>query len=180
MLRASTEEDLIELVFAYRQRNDLPIGDIEKEIERYYCNRWPNACHEDARDLDPDLPYSPPREPLLNRVARWASITYRNQPRGGYALATSAEAADRAKACVGCPRNQSWRGGCAGCSTATSQLLLQLRNLRKTSADGNLLACTITGSDNQCSVHLPAEATPISAEQREAMPDRCWRKKLIP
>ncbi len=163
---------LIKVIFEYRQRNDQPIGDIERDIDNYYCSRWPSACHGSATST------APRRESLINRIARWASMTFRSMPRGGYQLVTAPEAVARGQTCVGCPRNIPWRGGCTGCSNSTVKLLLELKRARKTAIDGNLLGCDVGGWANDCAVWLPPSATPITDDQRQLMPARCWRKNL--
>ncbi len=178
ILRGSTEEALTKQIFEYRLRNNLPIGDIERDIDRYYCTRWPQACHPEATDTSGQPRPAARRANLIERIALWASTAFRTMPRGGYELETTPEATKRAQTCLGCPKNVSWRSGCSSCNASTSKLLLELRKLRKTPHDGNLLACDIGGWDNQSALHLPVSATPITEEQRAQMPSHCWRKAL--
>lgn len=178
ILRGQTEEILTKQIFEYRLRNNLPIGDIERDIDAYYCNRWPQACHLEAKDTDGQPKPAQRRTSLIERIALWASTAFRTMPKGGYELESTPEAIRRAQACLGCPKNVSWRSGCSSCNASTNKLLLELRKLRKTPHDGNLLACDVIGADNQSSVHLPISATPITEEQRSQLPSHCWRKPL--
>jgi len=170
LLKAATEEKLMAAIFEWRTRRGLPIGDLEEEINSYYCTRWPSACHSDPTKTVPR------RTPLLHRVTQWAAMLASRMPRGGYSLVTQDEANRRAQICQVCPKNVAWRGGCVGCSQTTSILLAQLRQLRTSHRQGNLLACSITGADNLTAVHLPLETWVDTPEQKAQMPDACWRK----
>lgn len=178
MLRAADQDGLIRTVYEFRQRQGIPIGDIERDINEYYCGKWPTFCEGEPGDKNPLLAVPSHQESLKSRIARWVSAAHRMMPRGGFILATSAEASERAKTCLGCPYNKSWRNGCKGCSASTAQMLLQIRQLRKTPHDGNLLGCMVGGWCNQTAVHMPLECSPVTDLQRTMMPEKCWRKAL--
>ncbi len=99
-------------------------------------------------------------------------------PRGGYALAASAEVARRALICASCPANKPWRSGCPGCSSNVSALLIQVRGLRRTPYDDMLYACNFGGWGNESAVHLSAAELPLTDRQKDELPVRCWRKVL--
>lgn len=176
MLRAATEEELTRLIFEFRLRHGIAAGDIERELDLYYCTKWPNACHEEPSDRTPGGAHLPPHESLATRIARWVTALAHAMPKGGYHLADKETAETRAASCHGCPKNVSWRGGCASCTQATSAILLSVRQMRKTSRDGNLLGCLVTGQENQTAVWLPAP-TAITADQNLQLPERCWMKR---
>lgn len=177
MLRAMTEEALKQQIFEWRLRNGQPVGDIEKEIEAYYCKTWPNACNEEPADRNPNAAPLPPHETMATRIARWAAMVAHAMPRGGFSLSDKDAAEARASACHGCPKNVSWRGGCSSCTQSTNAVLLSLRQMKKTTRDGNLLGCLVLGSDNQTSVWLPETVTQVSDDQNLQLPDRCWLKR---
>lgn len=178
MLRASGKEQLIETIFEYRLRNNIAIGDIERDLSDWYCRQFPNFCHPEPRDYDPNAA-SVSTEPMLNKVSRWASILAHRMPRGGFELVPKAEAETRADICAACPKQQAgWRGGCGGCSSTTLQLLQGLKKMRSTPRDGNLGACSVAGWENSTAVWQPLDALEITEEQRAAMPDFCWRKAV--
>lgn len=177
VLRAINEAELTELIFEYRVRNNLPIGEISRDIDRYYCERWPDACHKDATEYPGAKNATVPvAEPMLNRVTRWASLTARQMPAGGYALVPREEADRRAAICVACRQNVNWRGGCTGCSASTLALLAQIRQLRRTGRDGNLSGCALGGWDNLTAVHLPADRLVLAPEQQAQLPPACWKR----
>lgn len=177
VINASDREELTRRIFEFRLRNGIPIGNIEQDIDRYYCDRWPGFCTEERRDRNPNAPWEP-KESMLNRVSRWAAATIHAMPKGGYALVTAAEAERRAAICVQCTKNTGWRGGCGGCSASTLQLLMQIKQLRKTTRDGSLTGCSVGGWENSSAAWLPPEALPVTEEQRTTMPAACWRKQI--
>lgn len=176
MLQAVTEEALIKLVFEWRLRNGVTPGDIEREIDSYYCAKWPTACHEEPADRMPGGAQLPPHELLSSRIARWITTIARAMPRGGYSLEDKDTAEARASVCHGCPKNVSWRGGCASCNQSTNAILLSVRQMKKTTRDGNLLGCLVCGSDVQTAVWLPKSTTPLTPDQHLQLPERCWMK----
>ena len=175
-LESINEEGLIKLIFEFRLRNNLPIGNIERDLDEYYCSRWPEACHKEAKDWIPGADEATYSEPMLNRVSRWVATLMHKQPKGGYPLVNAEEAERRGKICVGCPKNQAWRVGCRGCSSSTATVLAQLRKTQTSQYHGELSGCEIGGWDNQTAVWIPAEDLTVSDAQRQTMPDRCWKK----
>ncbi len=176
-INANDKDKLIGLVFEYRLRNGIEVGDVEADIDSYYCRTWPSFC-TNVNGTAGAQPKS--GEPMLNRVTRWAAsaIHQNHMPKGGYPLSTVAEADRRAEICVNCPKNVAWRGGCGSCSSSTLAVLQQLKQLKKTRFDGSLRACQVAGFELTTAVWLPYSATPITTDQRAAMPEACWRKPL--
>jgi hypothetical protein len=178
MLRAKGHQELVDVIFDYRLRNNLPIGDIVRDISTWYCAQYPKFCTAEASDTDPTA-LRTNNEPMLNRVARWASVQAHRMPRGGFPLVTPAVAESRAKVCVACPRqNAGWKGGCGGCGATTLAIIQQLKSLKKTTQDGSLGACGVTGWPNLVAVWLAPESLEITDAERAALPDACWRKPL--
>lgn len=176
-LEAPNEETLVKQIFEYRLRNNLPIGDIERDIDDYYCKLWPEACQKEPKDwLGSSNVSSPSSEPLINRVTRWAAMLIHGQPKGGYITLSVDEANKRADICAGCPLNQPWRVGCSGCNTSTTTVLAQLRKLQTTRQQGNLMGCSVGGWDNATAAFIPKETLGLSEDQLQSLPDRCWRK----
>ncbi len=176
MLTAINEEKLTNQIHEYRIRNGIAPGDIERDIDTYYCTNWPEACQKEPSDYTPAAPRAPAHEPPMNRLTRWVTSLISRMPRGGYPLVSAGEAARRALICASCPANRPWKSGCPGCSSNVSSLLLQLRALRRTPHDGLLFACTFGGWGNESAVHLAVDQTPITEAQRADMPEKCWRK----
>ena len=176
-LEANNEPALTKLIFEYRLRNNLPIGDIERDIDSFYCERFPSACNKEPSDYFPATGQpAPPRESLLNRVSRWAAYMVTRMPRGGYQLVSQAEADRRNKICAICPKNVPWKNGCVGCSATTATLLTQLRQMKSSKQQGNLMACAVIGADNVTSVWMPLESLPLTDDQVRQLPKECWKK----
>jgi len=176
-LTAINEEKLIAQIHEYRLRNNIAPGDIERDIDTYYCTNWPDACQKEPSDYaGPLAPSSPPREPMLNRVTRWVTTLIAKMPRGGYPMESASEVDRRALICGGCPANKPWKSGCPGCSSNVSALLLQLRGLRRTPHDSMLLACSFGGWANESAVHLSVKELALTDSQAAEMPTKCWRK----
>lgn len=177
-LKAINRELLIKQIYEYRIRNSIAIGDIEKEINDAYCKKYPEACVKEAHEWGgPKLEF-PHSEPISNRVARWASSLLHSMPQGGHRLVNAVEATSRAKICSDCRKNIPWKGSCGGCSRSAVTLLAQIRKTNRTPHDGQLMACGVAGFGNETSVWMNVEQLPITEEQRDAMPDKCWRKDL--
>ena len=171
-----SREMLVQQIFEHRMRRGIPIGDVQRDIDDYYCQRWPEQCQKERHEYIAGAKPMPSEEPMLNRVTRWASLLARTAPRGGWPMVTDAEATKRASFCVGCPVNRKWRGGCAGCSSSTAQLLINLRGLRRLGCEGSLMGCHVMGWENATAVHL--KRVDVSDYQRSQLPDKCWAKSV--
>ena len=177
-LKTSTHELLIKQIYEWRLRNSIAIGDIEKDVNDAYCNKYPERCVKEAHEMGgPHLAFTH-SEPIGNRVARWASMLLHSMPPGGHKLVMQPEATSRARVCSECPKNIPWRGGCGGCSKSALTLLAQLRKTNRTPHDGNLMACGVTGWDNCTAAWCTEAQLPITEEQRAALHPKCWRKEL--
>lgn len=178
MLEAINEEELVKQIFEYRLRHNIPVGDIERDIDDYYCSRWPKVCHKEPKDWEniPKTASAAPSESLMHRVTRWAAMMVHGQPKGGFSLVSAEEANRRAGICVGCPRNQPWRTGCSGCSSSSATVLAQIRKLQTVKQQGELVGCRVAGWDNATACWMPLNALPLTESQIQELPDRCWRK----
>lgn len=173
VIHGNTREELVRNIFEYRMRNGLAIGDIEADVDAYYCAKWPGFCN----DSEPGTG-KPPRDVMLNRVTTWVAGAAQQMPRGGYEMTAADEAERRAAICTQCRKNTAWKVGCAGCSSVTSQLILAVKKNRKTSRDGSLMACEVGSWENGAAAHLPVTALPLHEALRAELPDECWRKAL--
>lgn len=171
LLRADDKDQLIQQVFQFRLRNNIPIGDVEGDINRFYCNRWPRFCQEDGVAVS-----TAQTESWLNRISRWAAKMVHEMPKGGWPLVSSDVAESRANICVNCRFNVGWRGGCSPCASQTVSVIQQVKQLKKTKRDGNLSACAIGGWENSAAVWLPVSALEATEDQKNRMPVGCWRK----
>ena len=173
LLRADDKDGLRDQVFQFRLRNNIPIGDVEGDINRFYCNLWPRFCQEDGSGVAPAQ-----QESWLGRISRWASQMVHQMPKGGYEMEPADVAEKRATICVNCRFNVGWRGGCSPCASQTVSVIQQIKQLKKTKRDGNLSACAIGGWENSAAAWLPVSVLTASEDAVNRMPVGCWRKTL--
>ena len=170
-IRTDTYETLIDEIFRHRLRVGKPTESIEAEVARYFCQRWPSSCVQTPAAITGD-------DTPARRVARSAARLAAAQPAGGYDLVNQGTASERAAICAKCPLQVAWKTGCSSCSASTAALLLQIRKLRNTPSDGQLMACSIAGWENQTAVHLPESVVKPDADTLKTLPENCWRKSI--
>lgn len=172
IIRTDTYETLIDEIFRQRLRAGKNTASIEAEVARYFCTNWPYACiNDNPKPMTGD-------DTPARRVARSAARLAAGQPAGGYDLVNQGVANERAAICAKCPYQIAWKTGCSSCSASTAALLLQLRKLRNTPSDGKLMACSLSGWENQTAVHLPEKIVKPDEETLKTLPDNCWRKTI--
>lgn len=170
IIRADTYESLIDIIFKLRLAVGKNTDSIEAEVNRYFCSRWPNACIPDDATGVPNS-----NDTLARRVARFAARMAQGMPAGGYELVNQGIANERAATCASCPFQIAWKTGCSSCSASTAALLLQIRKLRNTPSDPKLMACKVSGWENQTAVHLPENVVKPDEETLKTLPEHCWR-----
>jgi hypothetical protein len=175
-LHGKTLDELRTVIHEYRLRQNMPLGDVDTDIDAYYCGKWPTFCHDAKDGIGPSV-----REKsaaMMRRVSQWVAGLIHKMPRGGYELVTQKEADTRATICAECPQKGPWRSGCGGCDASTLTLLQQVKQLKRTSKDGNLASCSIGGWENSSAIWLPESCLPLSEAQKNTLPAPCWRKAL--
>lgn len=166
--RAGTEDQLKVQITEFRIRNNIPPGDVNQEINDYYCEKWPDACFKDYRhERQPAV-----GEPLGQRVVRWATAMWHGRPKGGHKLVSQDEANRRASICLSCPMNRAWQAGCSSCMGNVNSVLSQIRNLRSNKHAGHILSCSFMGWDNNTAVHI--ESLSLTPDQLSRKPPNCW------
>ena len=172
---AGSHKELCDKVFAYRLQHGISEGNIERDIDRYICSRWPHTCQMEPQDYG--IPAQPEPQPdIKTRVARSTARFVAGMPQGGYQLVNQTEAESRAEICSKCPLNVVWRSGCSSCTANVATLGITVRKHRNTKVDGSLKACNQLGTDLQTMVHLPVSVIP--QVQGVEIPPNCWRKPV--
>ena len=167
--RAGTEDLLKVAITEYRIRNNIPPGDIDREINDYYCSRWPDSCFKDyAREPKVN------GEALGNRVVRWATSMWHARPKGGHKLVPQDEANRRASICLTCPMNKQWQASCSSCMGSVNAVLSQIRGMKSNKHAGHLHSCSFMGWDNSTAIHL--ESLALTPDQLSRKPPNCWLK----
>ena len=172
ILKASSYDALIKEIVVWKTQNGLPIGDPAKDVDDYFCAKWPSACQPGESEQK----MLQQNSNLLKQVNGWAATALRNTPQGGYLLVDQTIATQRLKACLECPFNRQWHTGCGTCMAATDTILIRLRQLRKITLDDSLLGCSINGFDNRTAIHMPLSAFGLTEEKKNDLPQNCWLK----
>ena len=171
-LKGATHAALVKEIEIWRTQNGIPIVDPEKDIDAYFCSKWPHFCIAESHETESKL-----GESITKRVNGWAAIMLRETPQRGYALVNQDEAESRCKTCISCPFNKAWRGRCGNCERATDTILIRLRQLRKIVLDDGLLGCSINGFDNKTAIHFTTSDLKLTSEQKSKLPQNCWIHK---
>lgn len=177
ILGAASKSALIDAIYEFRVRNGGALDTIEREIDDYYCKRWPTSCTKETSDYgrtNPSFKSAAPRENLLHRVSRWAVSLAARMPKGGFQLVTTDEARRRQDICAVCACNRSWRTGCKGCSGSAANLLMTVRGLRK--GRGDVYGCEAASWDSVTASSLPVSELPLSEAQISRLAEKCWRR----
>lgn len=169
-LRADGHQELCDLLYAHYLRQGMVDRDVERDVDQYFCSKWPNFCNKESSDYG--LPSVPSTLDLFTRVSRALARFMAAQPSGGYALVQQIEATARAATCASCQFNLKWTKSCGRCSSSAQTISLQLRKHRNTPSDPSLRGCALMGVDLLSAVHLPEEALPAC----QPAPESCWRK----
>jgi hypothetical protein len=173
MLRAINEATLTQQIIDYRIRHNIPVGDVTRDIDNFFCGESLDNCTKEPSDYTPGAGPSPDPTPMLSRVTRWTSMAWAKRPRGGYPLATEAEAARRFAICEKCPKYEPWKHGCMGCINPVSNLLIQIRALRR--GEPNSKGCAVLGFDCGTAANMELDTVAqMTDEQRHQLPDACW------
>lgn len=169
ILRAPTYQKLVYEIEVWRTQNGIPVGDAHRDIDQYFCSKWPHFCIAEPKETSINKGVN-----ITKGVNGWAAIMLRNTPQGGYQLVNQDVAENRCKSCLSCPFNKVWKSGCQSCSQATESILIRLRQLRKITLDEGLLGCSINNFDNKTAIHFPLSALNITSEHKAAIPQNCW------
>ena len=170
-LKAATKDLLVREIEKWRVQNAIDVGNPEKDIDNYFCSKWPHFCLAESHEAPEN-----PRYSLLKMVNGWAVKKLRDQPPRGYPLVNQPDAEKRCKSCIECPFNKQWRSDCGECMKATDTILIRLRQLRKIALDDGLLGCSINGHDNRTAIHFQIADLALTSERLAALPQNCWIK----
>lgn len=175
VLKAPTFELLYAQIVSYRVNRGIDPGDPVRDVNNYFCTKWPHVCLEDSTDGPRP---EDAKSSMGKRVATWTALMARNQPQGGYSLADDGVAASRATTCSTCRYNRKWDTNCAPCWASINQVLGQIRRLRNVRMDMPVWGCEVDGSDNRTSAFLPEGSIKGNMVEATRYPPACWKTKL--
>lgn len=167
VLRAGNWPAVIKKVREYRQRAGFPPGDPATEVIAQACTRNPAYCYEKTHVA------VAPQISLKARALQWLNAIMRI-PKDQLQFVSPAEAKSRAGICASCPMNQSLGvTSCNSCKQAFTEFRKQLLGGARV-RDARLGGCAVLNCDLMTAMHLD-EVRVDSA----ALPQHCWRKKII-
>lgn len=175
--RADSWSSLIRTVTEYRQRNNLPRGKPELEINAQHCAKTPDRCFDPTpkpppkpRTISVSSRATGNRPGTLNqRVLLWLSNMIDKVRLNAVARVPDAQAAARARVCMECPRQRSLNESCASCLSGLKAARRAI--LKGGSRHQNLLPCNTLGEDTTISVHFDQPRS-----EDPDLPGACWRR----
>ncbi len=178
-LRAVTWKLLHEAIYSWRVENSMPLGDIEHDMDAYYCSKWPERCAPDAADNQWPAGVSPD-DKMSDRVVKWigSMLDARRLPQGGWPLAPIKTAEARAAACAACHRNKPFPSTCSPCDESVNRASARVRNHRSNGDNHALHGCEVFSWDCAAACHLADESLGIAADdpRRKLTPLFCWMR----
>lgn len=186
---AISYEDLIERLAKYRAANGLPLGDPQRDVDRYICTNYPNMCGgqmptpvDDGTDPI-ELCYGQPvKRTPRERVMQWAAN--RMQKVGQIELVDRDEANRRATVCAMCPMKRRWNEpveGCPGCNAYVEEAevnLFKIRRAKHTDLQIGGHMCDVAGHDLETASFLEEPALRHRRNYAGLLPSNCWMNEL--
>jgi hypothetical protein len=183
-ITAETYDGLVQNVFAFRLNNIEIIKSgsatqeqVEHDIKYYVCGKYPHQCTGGRAELSAaaSMRSPPPMQrggrpgymrPLV-RIEDWLTILTEKTLK----WVDQARAQERARICIECPRNQTWRTGCGSCNQNAERRAFLIRGSHATGLEPKLKSCISYGTLLDLSVWLENDH---SAPNRQP-PANCWK-----
>lgn len=153
---------LILKVIRYRQKNDFPVGDVEKEVIEQACSKWPDRCVHSEHGRLPAL-----EDDLNMRVLGWLVSTIERKP----TFVSENEARRRMEICAVCPRQSDWRNKCGSCAARADEIMKKILEGKPLEYGKNLKGCSSLSEDTRVSVWIEQ-----AGAESGRLPVECWRK----
>lgn len=179
LFKAQTWNDLVRDVRNHRISNQIPIGNLEEEIEDQIAEEHPSFIINGDK-----LKKKPMGVSYFSTIQSFAQFLWNYTLKGG-GLVDQNTANIRADICAGCHNNKpssEVRGGCSVCNKLGNAALDKVRSSiiknNHTTKDARLLTCAICGCDSRISVWMPNSAL-LNTGDANAFPSFCWKKKVL-
>ena len=169
-ITGSSLDDLYEAVQNFRVDNNLPLGDVKGDVDRYICGTYPTYCHgvdHVSINVESRNRITASAE-LLQDITTWANNVLRGTT--PHQLVSDDEAERRSKICISCPSNVNWRAGCSSCIVSADRICAAVRQGRETHTTRILGGCHQLRHDNRTAVFLDKEVLATGAN----LPTNCW------
>ncbi|MEI6870652.1 MAG: hypothetical protein WCL08_00080 [Verrucomicrobiota bacterium] len=169
---AITKRDLVNAVRKHRMSKNIPIGNLELDVEAWLCAKIPaGKCEESS-----EVPLSVKESWSLSDVRSFAESVAFTLKNGG--VVSSGEATRRAEICVSCKLNTTVKG-CTGCS-GISTFIFSIMGARKTPYDSQMKQCGACGCPLAAKVWITKPDLESRQQVQDAMdtyPAYCWMKQ---
>lgn len=164
--REGSPETLIDAITKYRVQNMIPVGDPLRELEDYFCTKYPNQC--DGASAVSSVNNNVKKNRFIDRVMKWAQEMYSS----GFELVSDIEANNRAGICHACEAQVNWEDECPKCVQDARRLLIVLRKAKEPIVH-NLKGCRVWGFDCRTACFMKKQPT----DKEGSQPARCWVNK---
>jgi hypothetical protein len=165
IVRGETFDEVVEKVKDLRINNGSPIGDPEREVIRYYAERFPYMV-KTGTGQEP-----PPPSGIYVRFRHWITTVWRNPPKR---LVTKKEASLRWDVCKKCPKNikKTW------VKTEESEELERRAFMLRCGMEypKELGFCACHRADLPVFVYIESPAGFTAKDKNETPPSECWVK----
>ena len=183
-ITGASYDQLVENTFSFRLNNIEMVksGSATREqvvhdIMWYLCGKFPHQCTGAKAELSAAAAMrSPPpmqrggrpgyMRPLV-RIEDWLTVLTEKTLK----WVDQARAQERARICIDCPMNQTWRTGCGSCNQNAERRAFLIRGSHATGMEPQLKGCVSYGTLLHLSVWLEDD---FSTAGRQP-PAKCWK-----
>ncbi len=162
-----TLDSLVKLVTEHRKYKQIPVGDVDADIQHQMClSLGPQWC-KDVTEWYPDQLHTPDQDQFL--AATKAAITWLAN---GAEVVSIDELNRRAAICRGCPFNRAPHGCmCGALHSAVAAAVPESRRVN------GLRSCAVCGCSLTAKAQLPAVAL-AAANEGKQYPSWCWQNAV--
>lgn len=170
---AESYEDLLQKEMDYRLVNNLEVGDVKADIDRYICTAFPHQCRPEYGNYHHHAPPEVAQIPrgtekrLVDHLIDWGFEV--NKPE--LDMVPTPEAERRAEACIQCPFNTQWRDQCPSCVAKAERLFALIRRGKDVTPWRRLNCCSLHKHDNRTAIWLR------DPKAKKPSPGNCWITK---
>lgn len=174
-IEGSSYDDVAEQLLKYRLANKLELGRPKEEVLSYVCTTWPHFCKEQLFQA----PTTSIKPSFTIAVLQWMQKVWQRQSIVPQMLVSDMEANRRAEICRDCPLQRDWADyGCGSCIDQVRRQSIVFRAGKEVSNASKVTGCSILEQENHSACWAHRDTLPeATQEQKDALPNRCWRKR---
>lgn len=159
-------DGLVDAITKYRIQNRLPVGDPLREVEDYFCTKYPSQCNGAMAANTKEEPRKQQR--FIDKVLAWAQAVYSSNTE----VVDDMTANNRSAVCHACVGQSEWQDQCPKCVADVRRLLIILRK-GKEPVIGGLKGCRFWGFDSKTACYMKQQPTAPEGH----VPASCWVNK---